>query len=360
MTTIDIELDPAQLDACANHVLSIYAGSMLTYMLDIGDRTGLLLAAAEGPATSDELATRAGLTERYVREWLGAMVTGGVVTYEPLTRRYELPAAYAAVLTSGPVPLAMLAPLNTHLAKHVPAVARAFREGGGVPYAAYRPEFTDVMDALSRPWFDTTLVADLVPSVPGLDERLERGARVADVCCGTGHSLVVLATQYPASTFVGFDLDDGAIARARAEAAGAGLTNVTFEAVDAVELARSDEFDAVFVFDALHDQVDPSGVLGAIHRALRPGGVLVLKEPRATDELEHQIGNPFAPVLYGVSTLHCLTVSLAHDGAGIGTCFGERLALRLLDEAGFTGVTVDVAPADPTDAVYLAWKGSAR
>src|SRR5205823_9706415 len=133
--------------------------------------------------------------------------------------------------------------------------------------------------------------------------------RVADVACGTGHVLVLLARAFPESTFVGYDLDDGAIARARAEAGGAGLTNVTFEVRDAARFEVAEPFEAVFVFDALHDQVDPAGVLDRIYSSLAPGGWFVMKEPHAADTLEANIGNPMAPILYSVSTLHCMTVS---------------------------------------------------
>ncbi len=155
--------------------------------------------------------------------------------------------------------------------------------------------------------------------------------------------------------------DEGAIARARAEASGAELTNVHFEVADAARLDARDTFDAAFVFDAIHDQVDPAGVLRCINAALKPGGVFIMKEPRAGDALEDNIGNPFAPILYSVSTLHCMTVSLAHGGAGIGTAFGEQLARQLLSDAGFENVVVEPAPGDPTDAVYITHKaGEAR
>lgn len=354
MSTTAIELDPQKLEESGMQVLSLYRGSMLTYMIDLGHRTGLLATVAQGPGTSGELAARAGLHERYVREWLAAMVTGGVVTFEPATATYTLPPETGAVLTGGPLPLSVFAGLHTHLGKHLHEVARAFREGGGVPYSAYRPEFTDLMDQISRTLYDTALVDTYLPLLDGLTERLEAGITVADVACGSGHALVVLARRFPASTFVGFDLDEGAIARARAEAAGAGLTNVSYEVVDAAKLGNAGRFDVVFVFDAIHDQVDPAAVLGSIHAALAPGGVFVMKEPRAADALEDNVPNPFAPILYSMSTLHCMTVSLAHDGAGIGTMFGEGLARRLLAEAGFTDVRVEPAPGDPTDGVYIA------
>src|SRR5438309_4256164 len=192
------------------------------------------------------------------------MVTGGIVDYDPATATYSLPAERAACLTEGPMNMAPMAGMATHLGKHVHQVARVFREGGGVPYAEYRPEFTDVMDALGREVFDNFLVDAHVPLAPGLTDQLTAGARVADIAGGTGHALVVLARAFPASTFVGYDLDEGAIARARAEAQGARLSNVRFEVRDAARLDVVGAFDAVFVFDAVHDQVDPASVLGCI------------------------------------------------------------------------------------------------
>src|SRR5207249_3561586 len=146
---------------------------------------------------------------------------------------------------SGAMNMAPFSQLNTHLAKHVQHVATAFREGGGVPYAEYRPEFTDVMDAMGRGIYDQLLVDAYVPLVPGLGDRLTAGARVADVACGTGHALVLLGRAFPASTFVGYDMDEDAIERARAESAGEGLTNVTFEVRDIARLHVDEPFDVV-------------------------------------------------------------------------------------------------------------------
>jgi SAM-dependent methyltransferase len=356
MTATEVPVNPEQVEEFAGRLLSLYTGSMLTYMIDIGHRTGLFSAAAQGPASSEELAGRAGLTERYVREWLGGMVTGGIVDYEPATQRYSLRPERAACLTDGPMNMAPWTGMLTHLGKHVHQVARCFREGGGVPYAEYRPEFTDMMDALSRDLYDELLIDAYLPLAPDLPARLETGVRVADVACGTGHALVLMARAFPASTFVGYDLDEGAIARARAEAGGARLTNVTFEVRDAARLDVDEPFDAVFVFDAIHDQVDPSGVLARIHTALVDGGYFVMKEPHAADTLEDNIANPMAPIFYAMSTLHCMTVSLAHGGAGIGTVFGEQMARRLLTDAGFIDIQVHTAPGDPADAIYVSRK----
>jgi SAM-dependent methyltransferase len=352
--TATTEIDEQSIGEFAGRLMGMFTSGMLTYMVDIGHRTALFEAAAQGPCTSGELAARAGLEERYVREWLGAMATSGIVDYDGASATYTLPLAHAICLTgTGATNMAPFSQLNTHLAKHVASVATAFREGGGVPYSEYRPEFTGVMDGMGRGMYDALLVDAFVPLVPGLAAQLTAGARVADVACGTGHALVLLAEAFPASTFIGYDLDDQAIDRGRQEAAGRGLTNVTFEMRDAATLHVDDPFDVVFVFDALHDQVDPAGVLAHIHASLEPGGTLIMKEPRVSSNLEDNIGNPAAPLLYSVSTLHCMTVSLAHGGAGLGTAFGEQVARQLIADAGFAEPVVHEAPGDPIDAVYV-------
>src|SRR5262249_28581497 len=159
-----------------------------------------------------------------------------------------------------------------------------------------------------RVLYDGLLLDVYLPMIPGLTEKLDAGARVADVACGTGHALVLLAQRFPTSTFVGYDLDDGAIARARAEARGAKLDNVRFEICDVATLESDEPFDVVFVFDAVHDQVDPATVLHHIHGALAPDGVFVMKEPHGADDIDGNRSNPMAPILYSVSTLHCMTV----------------------------------------------------
>jgi SAM-dependent methyltransferase len=355
MSTTPAPFDPAKAGAFGDRMMAILGGGLLSLMVDIGHRTGLFGAFGDGWATSEQLAARAGLSERYVREWLGSVTAGGIVEFDPVTEAFQLPAEHAAVLT-GPVGMGPLAVTTTIMARHVPQVVQAFKDGGGVPYAAFAPEFTDAWDAVGRGVFDTTLLDVYLPMAPGLADRLSAGIRVADVACGTGHALVVLARAFPASTFVGYDLDEHAIARARAEATGAGLENVSFELADAARLFVTVPFDVVFVFDAIHDQVDPDAVLARIHDALVPGGLLFMREPHAADTLAENLANPGAPVMYAVSTLHCMTVSLAHGGAGIGTAFGEQRALRMLADAGFEDLTVQPAPGGPFQAIYLARK----
>lgn len=350
-------LDEARVGGFVDDLLGWYTASFVTFMVDLGHRTGLFAAATQGRCTSDELAARAGLRERYVREWLGAMVTAGVFDYEPAASTYHLPAEHAVCLTGGgETDVSRLSQISGHLAKFIEPVAEAFRRGGGVPYAAYRPEFTDLMDGLNRPLFDQALVDVLVPLAPDLLAALTAGVRAADVGCGTGHSTNLLAQAFPASQLVGYDLAGDAIDRGRAEARAMGLTNASFEVLDVAELEADPPLGAAFAFDAIHDQADPGRVLARIHQALAPGGVFFMVDVRASSRLERNVGNPLAPWLYGVSTLHCMTVSLAEGGAGLGTAWGEELALDMLAEAGFVGVEVNQIPGDPVDSLYVCRK----
>jgi len=353
MTTFD----PARAEAFAGRLVTAFTESIVTLMIDLADRTGLFAALAQGEGTSAELAERAGLVERYVRECLGALVTGHVVEYDATTGRYALPAEHAACLTGpGAMNLAPISRLSTHLAGHVAGVARAFREGGGVPYEEFRPEFTQVMDGLSRGTMDDQLIDGILPLTGDLPARLAAGTRAADVGCGTGHAVNLLARAHPRSTFTGYDLADDAIAAARDEAAAWGLGNASFAVCDVRELPLDPPFGAVFAFDAVHDQADPAGVLARVHAALEPGGVFVMVDIKAATELAGNVGNPLAPWLYGVSTLHCLTVSLAQDGAGLGTVWGEERAREMLGDAGFVDVAVHDVPDNPFNSVYVAHK----
>ena len=351
-------LDEARVEAFVEKLFGTYTAGMLNLMVDLGYRTGLFEALATGPATSGALADRATLTERYVREWLGSMVTGGVVDYDPATRTYTLPAEHAVCLTGeGSLNLAPFGQVTTLLAGHVRTMTHVFRDGGGIPYEDFRPDFTEAMDAMSRGLFDAQLVGGIIPP-SGLETALTDGIRVADIGCGTGHSTNVLARAYPKSTFVGYDIAADALERARREASGYGLSNVSFERLDVTQMPVDPAVDAVFAFDTIHDQVDPGAVLGRVHRALRPGGVFVMMDIKASSNLEDNTENPFAPLLYGVSTLHCMTVSLAHDGAGLGTVWGEQLARRMLADAGFSDIEVFDVPDDPMDSVYIATKAA--
>lgn len=346
-------LDRTRVQDFARKLFGHYTSGVLTLMVDIGHRTGLFEAAAQGPGTSQEIADRAGLDERYVREWLGAMATGGIAEYEPASRTYTLPPEHALCLTGGSSRnLAPGAQGLAMLARRMPGVVEAFRDGGGVPYSAYRPDFTEAMDASWRRIYDGLLVKGFLPAAKGLPERLRAGICVADLGCGTGHAVNLMAREFPASRFVGYDLGEDAIARAAAEARAMGLANARFEVLDATELPAEPPFDLITSFDSIHDQRDPATVLRRIAGALAPDGLYLMVEPRASSNLKDNIGNPFAPYMYGMSVLHCMTVSLAEGGAGLGTAWGEQLARRMLAEAGFSAIEVVEAPG-PQNSIYI-------
>jgi SAM-dependent methyltransferase len=350
-------VDRASVKEFANRLLDIYTGGFLTYMIEIGEATGLFTAAVEGPASSVQLAERAGLSERHVREWLGAMVVAGIFDYQPESAVYSLPPEHATCLTgSSAYNMAPRALGLSRLGKVVPQVIDTFRRGGGVPYADYMPDFTDLMDALGRHRYDNLLVSVYLGLVPGLLERLAGGISVADIGCGSGHVPNLMGQAFPRSSFVGYDMSDTGIAVAVDEADSMGLANVRFELLDLVQLPEEPKFDLITAFDVIHDQARPAEVLARVHRALAPGGTFYMFDIRASSRLEENIPNRMAPYMYSVSVLHCMQVSLAYDGAGLGTCWGEQLARRMLADAGFGSVQTFEPPLDPINLLYLCSK----
>lgn len=346
-------LDQQKLRTFRHALAGINNGGMLNLMLKIGDDLGLFDAAAQGPASSQQLAERTGLQERYVREWLGAMVTGGIFEYDADSLTYTLPPEHASLLT-GIDNVTGFAHRTVLFTKHLPGVTAAFKNGGGVPYTAFRPDFTNFQNLGSRRRHDRFLLSNYLPAVPGLTDRLSRGMRACDVGCGTGHAVNLMAQAFPASTFVGYDIGQDAIDSARDEARAYGLNNASFEVQDVRHFPAEPAFDLITAFDAIHDQVDPQGVLDQIRAALAPDGTFLMLDIKASSNLADNIGMSVAPALYSVSVMHCMTVSLAHDGAGLGTVWGEQLACRMLAEAGFSRVEV-ADPHDQMNTVYACY-----
>lgn len=326
-------------------MVGIYTGAVLTELIEIGYAVGLFEASRAGPATSEELAERAGLKERYVREWLGAMATGGIYAYDAASGRYELPAEHAAFLTGATAQnAAPMSRMINHFGTHLPKLAACFRAGGGIPYSAYRPVFTQCMDDVWRRIYDQMLIPQFVGSVQGLPERLRAGIRVLDIGCGTGHAMNLIAREFPRSNVAGYDIGEDAIAAARKEAAEMKLANARFEVADVAELRGDERFDLITAFDAIHDQKSPDAVLRGIKRSLAPGGTFLMVDFKFASSVEGNMGNPFAPMYYGISLMHCMPVSLAVGGKGLGTVWGEQLARKMLAEAGFGSVRVQDTP----------------
>lgn len=341
-------------EAAAERLIGIFNDGAICILTSIGHELGLFeTLAALPPVTSAQLADAAGLDERYVREWLGGVVTAGFVQYLPEDDTYHLRPDHAPLLTgSGPDNLARIMRYVALMGQVTPHVVEKFRTGGGLSYDDY-PGFHDLMAADSAAVNDTALLDTIIP-VTGLTDQLEAGLRVADVGCGEGHAINLLARAYPQSSFVGFDFSEEALVAARAEAAAWGLTNATFETRDVAALGAEAEFDLVTAFDAIHDQAHPATVLANIHRSLRPGGTFLMVDIKADSRLENNLDLPWASFLYTVSTLHCMSVSLGQGGEGLGTVWGVQTAERMVREAGFSDVALHDLEEDPFNAYFVA------
>lgn len=358
MTTIDHGVQADTTEEFAGRIVGALDSASLAILLSIGHQTALWDTLAElPPASSAQIAEAAGLNERYVREWLGGVVAARVVEYDPAAQTYTLPRHRAAALTraAGPDNLARVAQFIPLLAEVEQKVIGCFRTGGGLSYSEY-PRFHTLMAEESGEVFDSALVDVILPMVDGLPEQLGAGAEVADVGCGSGHAVNVMAQAFPASRFTGIDFSEEGLAVGRAEAERSGLTNASFVARDVAQFDEVDAYDVITAFDAIHDQAHPARVLQNIYRALRPGGVFLMIDIKASSNLEDNVGVPFAAYLYTVSTMHCMSVSLGLDGDGLGTAWGEQLATSMLTDAGFGDVQVREIESDPINNYYIARK----
>ena len=342
----------------AERLMGVLNGGALALMLSVGHRTGLFDAMASlPPSTSVQIAEASGLNERYVREWLGAMTTGRIVDHNPDQQTFRLPPDHAAWLTraAGPANLALQAQYVGLLALVEDQIVDCFRKGGGVPYSAY-PRFQALMAEDSAAVHDATLIDVILQLVPGLTDRLERGIDVADIGCGSGHAVNLMAEEYPVSRFVGVDIADSGLAAGAAEARRKGLANVRFLKKDAATLDGSEQYDLVTTFDAVHDQARPDLVLSGIANLLRPGGRYLCVDIAASSDVAGNLEHPFAPFMYTVSCMHCMTVSLAAGGMGLGAMWGEQKARQMLTDAGFSSVETKHVDGDIFNNYYVASK----
>jgi 2-polyprenyl-3-methyl-5-hydroxy-6-metoxy-1,4-benzoquinol methylase len=335
--------DSTRAEAFAGRVVTALNNGALCLMMSIGHRTGLFDALRQAPpATSLEIAERAKLHERYVREWLGAMVCAGVVDVDSETLRYKLPPEHAAFLSRAAAAdnMAVFAQWIGVFAGVEDDVIECFKNGGGVPYEKYQ-RFHAVMREDSGQSVLSSVEPHVLPLVPGLADRLAAGIRVLDAGCGSGRIVNHLAASFPRSQFIGIDLSKEAIGFARAEAAEKKLKNTEFVARDLSdfdETAPSEQFDLITTFDAIHDQASPLRVLGGIHKALKPDGVYLMQDIRGSSHVHKNIDHPFATFLYTASCMHCMTVSLAQGGEGLGAMWGEEKTREYLQRAGFRSV----------------------
>jgi ubiquinone/menaquinone biosynthesis C-methylase UbiE len=337
------EIDSRKAEAFGGRLLRALNDGALCLMIAVGHRVGLFDTMRElPPSTSDEIARRSGLNERYVREWLGAMVTGRVVEVDPDSSRFTLPAEHAAFLTraAGADNIAVFGQYISLLGGVEDDIVECFKNGGGVPYARF-PRFHAVMAEDSGQSVLSSLESHIVPLVPGLADRLAKGIKMLDVGCGRGRIMNRLAELYPKSRFTGIDLSGEAVLVAWQDAAEKKLRNVEFIVSDLSqfdEKAEHEAFDLITTFDAIHDQAKPLNVLRGIYRALKSDGAYLMQDIKGSSQVHKNIDHPVGTFLYTVSCLHCMTVSLAQGGEGLGAMWGEEKTREYLARAGFRSI----------------------
>ncbi len=354
----DTKLSAESLDEFGERYLDILNHGALAVMISIGYRTGLFAAMRKtGPATSHELAENAGLHERYVREWLGAMTCGGIATCDETGSVFSLlPAASAALTGSdGAENLAYLAQYVAMMGSVEDKVIDCFHRGGGVPYSAF-PRFHEVMAQDSAQTVVGALFEHILPLVPGLTLSLHNGIDVLDIGCGRGKALLAMAKKFPNSRFTGWDLSAEATRDAANEANALGLSNVTFEVRDLSDFDKTAPlaaFDLITAFDAIHDQARPDHVLAGIRRALKPDGLFLMQDIGASSNVAENRDHLIGTLLYSLSCTHCMTVSLAQGGLGVGAMWGETMTREFLANAGFNHVERHTLPHDIQNYYYL-------
>jgi SAM-dependent methyltransferase len=350
--------DQEAAEAFAGRMADVLNSGAIAVMMSIGHRTGLFEVMANlPPSTSAAIAREAELAERYVREWLAVMVTGRIVHYDPATRTYALPPEHAACLTRTAV-LGNIAVYGQHVALMgalQDKVLERFESGEGLAYEDY-PCFHQIMAEDSGQTVMTHLFDAILPLAAGIVERLESGIDVLDAGCGRGLAMLAMAKRFPRSRFAGYDLGADATEFANQSARSAGLNNIRFAVQDLSRFDEPTRFDLITSFDAVHDTKDPQDLLRRIHAALRPGGTHLMQDIGGSARLENNLDFPFAPLLYGVSCMHCMPVSLGQGGAGLGTMWGWETAEAMLKQAGFRNVERHVLPHDPMNVWFVSRK----
>ena len=330
----------------------------LNIMISIGYRTGLLdvLANIE-PSGSEQISEKAGLNKRYVREWLGAMVTGGIVDYDPVNKLYSLPPEHAAWLTRAATPdnVAVTTQWLSVLASVEDKIRDCFKKGGGLSYSDYG-RFHEVMADESRQTVIVPLVEHLLPLAGNIIDQLNEGIEVLDLGCGSGLALVEMAKSFPKSSFTGYDLSEDAVATGIKQAADLGLENIKFEAKDISVMNEKEHFDFITTFDVIHDQAKPDVVLKNIYNALKPEGTYFMQDIAGSSFVEKNMEHPIGSFLYTISCLHCMSVSLGQDGKGLGAMWGKELATEMLKDAGFRNIEIKELPHDPINYYYIVKK----
>jgi 2-polyprenyl-3-methyl-5-hydroxy-6-metoxy-1,4-benzoquinol methylase len=356
MTVMDQTLGA---DVYAGRVARTLNSGFITMMISVGHRTGLFdVMAVLPPATSHEIASASGLTERYVREWLAAMTSAHIIDYDARTATYFLPIEYAAVLSrgAGMDNLAPAAQLLSVLASVEDLVVAGFRGGGGVMPQAYE-RLSEMLSTGKRQLIDESYLDALLRLMPGMRERLEAGASVLDIGCGDGALLNAMAREFPRSIFRGYDIARAAIHRAYEQREEAGVNNVEFILGDALRIDEPHTYDLVLALESLHELSFPTAVLRNISSALASDGVFLMQETAASSHLARNVDHPFAPMLYALSCMYAVPIALGDErGEALGRMWGQERASRMLNEAGFRNVRFETLAVDPLSYYCVAEK----
>lgn len=352
------DYDNSKAEEFASKMFQFLNSGMLSLIISIGYKTDLFdIIAQLKPSTSQEISQAAKLNERYIREWLGAMVTGNIIEYDPLTEKYFLPKEHSAFLTrkSGIDNLAVLAQYVSLMGNVEDKIVECFRNGGGLPYSEY-PKFQQLQAEETARIFDSKLTNQILPLIPKINNRLNDGIKVLDIGCGRGRAVNLMGKAFSRSKFTGCDISNEGILSAKEEAKNMGLTNVQFEIKDALLVEELGKFDLITAFDTIHDQAQPTKVLNAINASLHNDGFFLMQDIAASSKVEKNIDSLLAPTLYTISTMHCMSVSLAFDGEGLGTMWGKELAVNKLTEAGFKNIKVKNVEGDIMNYYYVSRK----
>lgn len=356
-----IPMEPLYADkaeAFAERIGGMLDSGAAATMISVGHRLGLFDAlAGRAPETSEQIAEATKLNERYLREWLAAMVMAGVIEYAPDGGTYRLPAEHAACLTRDAA-LGNLAVYCQHISlfgKIEDRTIQIMRTGEGTSYEDY-PCFHQIMAEDSNQTVTAALFDQILPLVPELDARLQSGIDVLDAGCSRGSALIAMAKRYPSSRFTGYDLCEDAISFANRSAHADGLTNITFETRDLAGYTEPERWDLITAFDAVHDQKEPSELLGGFCKSLKSGGIFLMQDIGGSAYLERNAEFPMATLLYTISLVHCTPVSIGQGGKGLGTMWGWETAQRFLADAGFSSVDKHVFPHDPMNIWFVSRK----